>query len=54
MAGPKKAAEPLPTIWLADDALWGEVEAVLKELDPPAHYGPARSDGGSSSGRSRG
>jgi putative transposase len=40
----KQAAEPLPTIWHADDALWGEVEAVLKELDPPARYGPDRID----------
>jgi putative transposase len=44
MARRKKAAEPLPTIWHADDALWGEVEAVLKELDPPARYGPGRID----------
>jgi putative transposase len=44
MARKKKAAEPLATIWHADDALWGEVEAVLKELDPPAHYGPERID----------
>jgi hypothetical protein len=47
----KKAAEPLPTIWQADDALWGEVEAVLKELDPPARYGPGR-DGSTSARRS--
>lgn len=40
----KRAAEPLPTIWHADDALWGEVEAVLNELDPPARYGPERID----------
>ena len=44
MARKQKAAEPLATIWHADDALWGEVEAVLKELDPPAHYGPGRID----------
>ena len=40
----KKAAEPLPTIWHADDKLWGEVEAVLEELDPPARFGPDRID----------
>ena len=40
----RKAAEPLATIWHADDALWGEVEQVLAELDPPAHYGPGRID----------
>jgi len=44
MARRKKAVEPLPTIWHADDALWGEAEAVLAELDPPAHYGPGRID----------
>ena len=40
----KEAAEPFPTIWHADDKLWGEVEAVLKELDPPARFGPERID----------
>ena len=40
----KKTAEPLPTIWHADDELWAEVETVLAELDPPAHYGPERID----------
>ena len=44
MARKKKAAEPLPTIWHADDELWAEVETVLKELDPPARYGPERID----------
>ena len=44
MARRKKAAGPLATIWNADDALWAQVEAVLAELDPPAHYGPARID----------
>jgi transposase len=44
MARRKKAAEPLATIWHADHELWGKVEAVLEELDPPAHYGPARID----------
>jgi putative transposase len=44
MARRKKQAKPLPTIWHADEKLWGEVEAVLKELDPPAHYGPERID----------
>jgi len=40
----KQQAEPLPTIWHADDVLWGKVEAVLTELDPPARYGPDRID----------
>ena len=44
MARRRRAAEPLATIWHVDDVLWGEVEAVLKELDPPAHYGPDRID----------
>ena len=44
MARRKKAAEPLATIWHADDELWGKVEAALEELDPPARYGPARID----------
>jgi transposase len=44
MARKKKAAEPLATIWNADDQLWARVEAVLEELDPPAHYGPERID----------
>jgi len=42
MARRKKAAEPLPTIWRADDGLWVEVERVLKEFDPPARFGPER------------
>ena len=35
MAWKKKAAEPLGTIWRADDELWSRVEPVLAELDPP-------------------
>lgn len=31
----KKAAEPLGTIWRADDELWAVVAGVLAELDPP-------------------
>jgi transposase len=44
MARRKPAAEPLPTIWHADDGLWAEVEKVLAEYDPPARYGPDRID----------
>ena len=44
MARRKKAAEPLPTIWNASDALWQRVSTILKELDPPANYGPDRID----------
>jgi len=41
MARRKKAAEPLPTIWRADDALWRLIEPVLAELDP-SHRGHRR------------
>ena len=44
MARKKKSAEPLPTIWHVDDVLWGQVEKVLEEHDPPARFGPARID----------
>ena len=44
MARRKKAGEPLPTIWRMDDELWAQVEKVLAELDPPAHFGPDRID----------
>lgn len=40
----KPAAEPLPTTWNAGDALWQRVERVLAEYDPPANYGPDRTD----------
>jgi len=44
MARRKKQAEPLPTIWRVDDALWAQVEKVLEEFDPPARFGPDRID----------
>jgi putative transposase len=44
MARKKTAAEPLPTIWEVDDALWGQAERVLAEFDPPARFGPDRID----------
>lgn len=44
MARRNKEAEPLPTIWRADDALWSQVEAVLAEFDAPARFGPDRID----------
>lgn len=44
MARKKKARQPLPTIWHADDVLWAEVEKVLEAHDPPAAYGPDRID----------
>lgn len=44
MARREKRAEPLATIWRVDDVLWGEVEQVLAEFDPPARFGPDRID----------
>lgn len=44
MARRRKQAEPLPTIWRVDDALWAKVEPVLAAFDPPARYGPERID----------
>ncbi len=44
MARRKKQAEPLPTIWKVDDALWSKVAEVLEKHDPPARFGPERID----------
>jgi transposase len=44
MARRKEQAEPLPTIWRVDDALWARAERVLEEHDPPARFGPERID----------
>ncbi len=44
MARRKKPAEPLPTIWKVDDALWLKVAEVLEQDDPPARFGPDRID----------
>lgn len=44
MARRKKQAEPLATIWRADDSLWRKVETILAEFDPPARFGPDRID----------
>jgi len=44
MARRKKQAEPLPTIWKVDDALWLKVAEVLEKQDPPARFGPDRID----------
>src|SRR5215212_95140 len=43
MGRPKKVRAPLPPIWRTPDALWGEVEPILAELDPPKR-GPKRID----------
>jgi putative transposase len=42
MAKKKKACKPLPTIWNVDDELWGIIESVLEEHDPPARTGRPR------------
>ena len=47
MARREKQAEPLPTIWRVDDALWARAEKVLAEFDP--RRGSARN--GSTSAR---
>jgi putative transposase len=44
MARTKKAAEPLPTIWRVDDALWAQAQQILAEYDPLATFGPDRID----------
>jgi transposase len=44
MARRKKQAEPLPTIWRVDDALWEKVAQVLEKQDPLARFGPDRID----------
>src|SRR3954465_2837363 len=44
MARRKNRAEPLPTIWRSDDALWEKVEKVLEEFYPPARFGPEQID----------
>jgi transposase len=44
MARRKRRADPLPTIWRVDDALWAQAEKVLEEFDPPARFGPDRID----------
>ena len=44
MARRTNRAEPLPTIWRVDDALWAKAEKVLEEHDPPARFGPERID----------
>lgn len=44
MAKRKKAVEPLPTIWEVNDELWGIIQDILQELDPPGRTGRPRSD----------
>jgi transposase len=38
----KQVGEPLPPIWRVSDELWGVVEPILAELDPPHRVGPKR------------
>jgi putative transposase len=42
MARRKKEYEPLPTIWKINDQLWGIIQPILQELDPPAGTGRPR------------
>ncbi len=43
---PKNVAEqkPLPTIWHTPDELWGIIEPILAEHDPPKSTGRTRID----------
>src|SRR4051794_38134426 len=43
MGRPRKVRAPLPPIWRTPDELWGEVEPIRAELDPPKQ-GPKRID----------
>jgi putative transposase len=38
----RKTFEPLPTIWEVNDELWGIIQSILNELDPPAATGRPR------------
>ena len=40
----RRFARPFPTIWRVPDDLWGVVERVLSELDPPKRTGRKRID----------
>jgi putative transposase len=42
MARRKKTVEALPTIWEVSDELWGIIQRILDELDPPAPTGRPR------------
>ena len=35
---------PLPTIWRVSDELWGKIEPILVQLDPPKRMGRKRID----------
>ncbi len=39
-----KPDKPLPTIWRVPDELWGRIEPILNQLDPPAKTGRSRID----------
>lgn len=34
-----RKVRPLPTIWHVPDDLWGQIQEILDELDPPADTG---------------
>ena len=42
MARHKRKIKPLPTIWEVSDELWGIIEEILGELDPPPATGRPR------------
>jgi transposase len=42
MARKKRSAKPLPTIWEVGDELWGIIQDIVNELDPPASTGRPR------------
>ena len=44
MARQKKPVKPLPTIWEVSDELWGLIQSIIDELDPPAETGRPRTD----------
>lgn len=44
MAKRKGEIKPLPTIWRVSDDLWGRIEPIILDLDPPAATGRKRND----------
>ena len=42
MARKKRTPKPLPTVWEVDDELWGIIQNIVNELDPPASTGRPR------------
>jgi len=38
------SARPMPTIWRVPDELWGKIEPILNQQDPPRRMGRKRID----------